>query len=172
MEARLRRSSAAGQIILLLLVIANLTGCTKQKVRTNPAPLRATPLPQTIQVMASSSLRGRPMGDDSVLLDKVAKAFQKQFPGARLVQSEPEMVVIFTMVDYVPGCLPDCKKFRTYRNWSCEVLIYPREPGSDTMVFNLDGTSYNPFYNQGSRCAAQLASVTQNSKSKLSSVSK
>ena len=61
------------------------------------------------------------MGDDSSLHNRVADASRKQFPGVRIVESQPDMVVFFTIVDYVPGCLPNCKKFRTYRNWSCEV---------------------------------------------------
>ena len=151
---------------LLVAAVIGLAGCTKQKVRTNPVPLRATPEPRTIQVMASSSLGGRPMGDDPSLYDQVAKAFHKQFRSAQLVQSESEMLVIFTMVDYVPGCSPNCKKFKTYRNWSCEVILYPRDPqpATETMVFNLDGASYNPFYNQGSHCAQQLARALRGSK--------
>jgi hypothetical protein len=64
------------------------------------------------------------MGDDPSLRDHVATAFQKRFPGARLVESQPDMVVFFTVVDYVPGCSPNCKKFKTYRNWTCEVMTY------------------------------------------------
>src|SRR5262249_11269312 len=114
--------------ILLLILGAGATGCTTQTIRTNPVRFRGVISPQTIQVMASSSLSGRPMGEDPSLSDQVSKAFQKQFPGAQLVQSEPEMVVFFTIVSYVPGCSPDCKKFETFRNWTCEVIIYPRGP--------------------------------------------
>ena len=70
--------------------------------------------------------------------------------------------MIFTMVDYVPGCSPNRGKFRTYRNWSCEVMAYPRESNSEvgTIVFNLEGYTYNPFYDQASNCASQLSKVS------------
>ena len=152
--------------ILSLLVVIGTAGCTTQEVRTNLLPLRGTPAPQTIQILASSSIHGRPMGDDPSLRDHVATAFQKQFPGARLVESQPDMVVFFTLVDYVPGCLPDCEKFKTYRNWTCEVITYAREshPEADTMVFNLEGSTYNPFYNPASNCASQFSKVSRGSK--------
>jgi hypothetical protein len=90
-------------------------------------PQQGTLAPRTIQIEASSSIDGRPMGDDLSLRERVATAFQKQFPEARLVQSQSDMVVFFTLVDHVPGCSPNCKKFKTYRNWSCEVMIYPTD---------------------------------------------
>jgi hypothetical protein len=73
------------------------------------------------------------------------------------------MYVIVTLVDYVPGCLPNCKKFRTYRNWSCEVMVYPKEsqPGAGTLVFNLEGSTYNPFYDPAASCASKFAKVMQ-----------
>lgn len=98
------------------------------------------------------------MGDDSSLRERVAKAFQEQFPGIRPDESNPDMVVFFTIVDYVPGCLPNCKKFKTYRNWTCEVEVFAVESESktETFVFNLDGTSYNPLHNPAANCALQL----------------
>jgi hypothetical protein len=152
--------------ILYLLVVIGAAGCTTQEVRTNLGPRRGTFKPQTIQILASSSIEGRPMGDDPSLRDHVATAFQKQFSGARLVESQPDMVVIFTLVDYVPGCLPDCKKFKTYRNWICEVEIYPRDshPNTDTIVFNLDGSTYNPFHNPASSCASRLLKASRSEK--------
>ena len=106
------------------------------------------------------------MGDDPALRNRLADAFQKQFPGVRIVDSQPDMVVFFTIVDYVPGCLPDCKKFRTYRNWSCEVERFPRESNSEerTLLFNIDGSSYNPFFNQASDCASGLSKLSRSSK--------
>jgi len=106
------------------------------------------------------------MGDDPSLRNRLAEAFQKQFPGARIVESQPDMVMILTIVDYVPGCLPDCKKFKTYRNWSCEVMGYAREsnPEARTMVFNIEGSSYNPFYDPASDCALQLPKMGGSSK--------
>ncbi len=106
------------------------------------------------------------MGDDPSLRNRVDDAFQKQFPGVRMDDSQPDMVVFFTIVDYVPGCSPNCKKFRTYRNWSCEVERFPRESNSEarTLVFNIDGASYNPFFNQASDCASQLSKLSRSSK--------
>jgi hypothetical protein len=98
--------------ILSLLLVVSAAGCTKEEVRMNLVPQRGAIAPRTIQIEASSSINGRPMGDDPYLRSRVAAAFQKQFPAARVVQSEPDMVVFFTIVDYVPGCSPDCKKFR------------------------------------------------------------
>ncbi len=50
------------------------------------------------------------------------------------------MLVFFTIVDHVPGCLPNCNKFKTDRNWTCEVEIFAVESDSktETFVFNLD----------------------------------
>lgn len=101
---------------LSLLLIICATGCSSKHVRTNLARLRETPPPRPIQIFANSSISGRPMREDAPLRDQVTKAFQKQFPGAELDESRPGMVVFFTMVDYVPGCSPKCKKFKTYRN--------------------------------------------------------
>jgi hypothetical protein len=109
--------------ILSLLLVVSAAGCTKEQVRMNLVPQREAIAPRTIQIEASSSINGRPMADDPSLRSRVASAFQKQFPGAQVVQSDPDMVVFFTIVDYVPGCSPDCKKFKTYRNWTCEVEI-------------------------------------------------
>ena len=114
---------------LSIFAVFGVGGCSSHEIRTNVGQLRGTPAPQTMQILASSSIGGRPMGEDTSLRDGVAKAFQKQFPGTRLVESQPHMVVFFTIVDYVPGCLPNCKKFKTYRNWTCEVEIFAAECG-------------------------------------------
>ena len=147
------------KIITFFLLLVGAIGCSSKHVRTNLVQLGRTPTPKTIQVFASSSVGGHPMGDDSALHSRVVKAFQKQFPDSRLDESDPDMVVFFTMVDYVPGCLPNCKKFRTYRNWSCEVEVFTVETESktDTLVFNLDGSTYNPLLNPAADCASQLS---------------
>lgn len=152
--------------ILLLLVVVGGTGCTTLNVRSNFVPSPDALTPRTLQVIANSSIGGRLMGDDPSLRNRVADAFQKQFPGVRMDDSQPDMVVFFTIVDYVPGCSPNCKKFRTYRNWSCEVERFPRESDSEarTLVFNIDGASYNPFFNQASDCASQLSKLSRSSK--------
>ena len=81
-------------------------------------------------------------------------------------QSQPDMVVFFTIVDYVPGCSPNCKKFKTYRNWNCEVMVYPTDsrPDAHTIVFNVTGSTYNPFYNPASNCARQLLRASRREK--------
>jgi hypothetical protein len=101
------------------------------------------------------------MKENPALRDQVAAAFRQQFPSTELVESSSDMFVMFTLVDYVPGCLPNCEKFRTYRNWSCEVEMYPREsePQTGTLVFNLEGSTYNPFYDSAANCAARFAKV-------------
>jgi hypothetical protein len=163
---RAKNSIQIARSVLFLLVVMGAGGCTTQKVRIDVVPLRGVSAPQTVLVFASSSIGGRPMGDDSSLRDHVVTAFQKRFPGARFVESDPDMVVYFTIVDYVPGCAPDCKKFRTYRNWRCEVVTYAREshPDDDTMTFNLEGSTYNPFYNPALNCASQFSKASRGSK--------
>ena len=152
--------------ILSVLLVLSSAGCTTEEVRMNLVPQRGTLEPRAIQIEASSSINGRPMGDDPSLRGRVAASFQKQFPGARIVQSQPDTVVFFTIADYVPGCSPNCKKFKTYRNWTCEVMIYPTGsyPEARTMVFNLDGSTYNPFYNPASNCASQLLKAGRSGK--------
>jgi hypothetical protein len=153
---------AAIRRIPFFLIVVSAIGCTTQNSRINFVPPQSAITPRTIEIMASSSIAGRPMADDPSLRNRVAAAFQRQFPGIQIVESQPDMVVIFTLVDYVPGCLPNCKKFRTYRNWSCEVMARPKESHSEvgTVVFNLDGSTYNPFFNQASHCASQLSKVS------------
>jgi hypothetical protein len=55
------------------------------------------------------------------------------------VQEEISDNVIFTMVDYVPGCRPHCGQVKSYRNWTGEVMSH----GS---FYNLEGTTYNPQF--------------------------
>jgi hypothetical protein len=136
-------------------------GCATTEVRTNYTPPHGKAEPRTIQVLASSSIKHSPMKENSSLRDPVVAAFRQRFPNAELVESKPDTVVFFTMVDYVPGCKPNCDKFRTYRNWSCEVEMFSREsePKTDALVFNLDGSTYNPLYAPAANCAARFAKV-------------
>ena len=152
--------------VLFLLLLVNTAGCTTESVRMNSVPPPDIVATRTIQVYASSSISGRPIGDDPPLRQRVAAAFQKQLPGARLVQSKPDMVVFFTIVDYVPGCEPNCKTFKTYRNWSCEVEIYSTDshPEGHTTVFNLEGSTYDPLYDPVSNCAARLLKASRSGK--------
>jgi len=147
--------------LLFILVAIDAAGCATIDERTNFTPTRGKPGPRTVQVFASSSIKNRPMKENPSLRDQVAAAFRQRFPNAKLVESNSDMVVFFTVVDYVPGCSPNCGKFRTYRNWSCEVEMFPREsePQTDTLVFNIDGSTYNPFYDPAANCAARFAKV-------------
>src|SRR5690349_21644009 len=64
--------------ILSLLLVVSVAGCTKEQVRMNLVPQPGAIAPRTIQIEASSSINGRPMGDDPSLRSRVAAAFQKQ----------------------------------------------------------------------------------------------
>jgi hypothetical protein len=147
--------------LLCISVAIGAAGCATTEVRTNYTPPHHKPEPRTVQILASSSIKHSPMKENSSLRDQVAAAFRQRFPNAELVESKPDMVVFFTMVDYVPGCKPNCKKFQTYRNWNCEVEMFPREsePEAGTLVFNLEGSTYNPLYDPAVNCAAQFAKV-------------
>lgn len=146
--------------LLGIVLATNTAGCATIHVRTNYAPPTGAPAPRTMEVFASSSIKGRPMARSDSLRERVALAFRNRFPNLRLVESNGDISVFFTIVDYVPGCLPNCKKFKTYRNWSCEVEEYPKEPGRNTLVFNLDGSTYDPFYDPVTGCSSQFAKVT------------
>ena len=160
-EKNSTKLTAVLRVVCFLIAVGG-AGCTKLDSRINFVPPGGVFTPRTIEIFASSSIAHRPMSDDPSLRARVTTAFQKQFPGTRLVESRPDMVVFFTIVDYVPGCLPNCRRFRTYRNWSCEVEAYPRDSNSEvgTMVFNLDGSTYNPLYDQASNCASQLSKTS------------
>jgi hypothetical protein len=72
--------------ILSSLIVICVTGCTSLNSRINFVPPRGALTPGTIQMLASSSISGHPMSNDPSLRDRVAAAFQKQFPGTRLVE--------------------------------------------------------------------------------------
>jgi hypothetical protein len=153
----LARTTVLG--LLCISVVVEAGGCATIEVRTNYTPPHGKAEPRTFEVRASSSIKHSPMKENSSLRDQVASAFRQRFPNAELVESKPDMVVFFTIVDYVPGCLPNCKKFQTYRNWTCEVELFPHEsePEASTLVFNLDGSTYNPVYDPAANCAARFA---------------
>src|SRR4029077_14331364 len=83
--------------ILFFLADVGGTGCTTLNVRSSFVPTPDTLTPRTIQVFASSSIGGRPMGDDPSVRNQRAEAFLKQFQGTRIVESQPDMVLIFTI---------------------------------------------------------------------------
>jgi hypothetical protein len=151
----------AGLTLLWILVTVGAAGCATTNERINFTPPPGRPEPRTVQIFASSSIKHRPVKESPSLRDHIAVAFQHRFPNIELEESKPDMVVFFTIVDYVPGCSPNCGKFRTYRNWSCEVELFPRESGpqTDTLVFNFEGSTFNPFYDSAANCAARFAKI-------------
>jgi len=137
-------------------------GCTTTEERTNYTPPHGKSEPRTVQIFAGSSLKRKPtagpLDDNPYLRDDLAAAFRHRFPNLQVVESRPDMVVYFNIVDYVPGCAPNCQKFRTYRNWNCEVEVFWRsEPTTQTLVFNWGGSTYNPLYDPTANCAARFA---------------
>jgi len=147
---------------LLCISVAIVTsGCATTEERTNDVPSHGKSEPRTVQVFASSSIKHSPMKQNSSLGDHVAAAFRQRFPNAELVESKPDMVVFFTVVDYVPGCLPNCEKFRTYRNWNCEVEVSWESEPDTPLVFSFDGSTYNPLYDPATNCAARFAKIVR-----------
>jgi hypothetical protein len=159
-------SALARATVLSLMCISvaiAAAGCATTGERINYTPPHSKPEPRTIQVFAGSSLKhpNRFVREDPTLRDQVFAAFRKRFPNVELVESKPDVVVFFNIVDYEPGCLPNCGKFRTYRNWGCEVEAFPQdsEANAGTLVFNFDGHTYNPLYDAAANCAARFAKV-------------
>ena len=109
--------------------------------------------PRTISLSASSSVHKRQMGDDAQLLRKLSVAVRQHLPQVTVVSDLGDLDVIVVLVDYEPGCAPNCGKFPTYRNWSCTVLS--RVPFAQT--FALEGSSYNPFVSPTDDCVRRLS---------------
>jgi hypothetical protein len=117
--------------------------------------LQDLPKPLTLSVAASSSIRERQRSpqDDSRLQRKLETEIRKRLESARLVrfaEDEDDYSIIFVMVDYVPGCDPNCAKFFTYRNWSCTVL------SGRGQAFKVDGATHNPFFSPTSDCVSRF----------------
>ena len=96
------------------------------------------------------------MTDSPEFRMRLASALREEFPSAKLVDSGGEVYVIFTIVDYVPGCLPDCHSFRTYRNWSCEIMMFNKQH-TPILPFNVKGSTYNPWFDPGENCIREFA---------------
>jgi|SRR5579862_7566092 len=92
-EQNATKLTATSKILFFLAAVCG-TGCTSLSVRSDSVPPLDALTPRTLQVSASSSIGGRPMGDDPILRNKLAEAFQKQFPGVRIVESQSDMFVI------------------------------------------------------------------------------
>jgi len=148
------RSPLIGGFLVLCLTVA-AGGCTSVTPGVRTVGLQDLPKPLTLSVTASSSIRGRqhPPQDDRSLQRKMEAEIRKRLAGARLVrfaEDEDDYSIIFVMVDYVPGCSPNCAKFPTYRNWSCSVL------SGQGQAFELDGSTYNPFFSPTSDCVSRF----------------
>jgi hypothetical protein len=156
---------ARAAVLMCISVAIGAAGCATTEERANYTPAHRKPEPRTIQVFAASSLKHPDLypREDPTLRNQVFAAFRKRFPTAELVESKPDVVVFFNIVNYEPGCLPNCGKFRTYRNWGCEVEAFTRdsEANADTLVFNFDGHTYNPLYDPVANCAARFAKIMQ-----------
>ena len=95
---------------------------------------------------ASSSLKGRPMGDDADLRLRIESELKAALPDLQVVHDGGESQIIFTVVDYVPGCAPHCGHVGYYRNWSAEVTTSSPDSGNPfIMPFAQDGSTRNPF---------------------------
>jgi hypothetical protein len=108
-----------------------------------------------LSVTASSSIRERQQlpRDDLGLQRKLETDIRKRLTGARVVrfaEDEDDYSIIFVMVDYVPGCAPNCAKFFTYRNWSCSVLTRRGQ------AFAIEGSTYNPLFSPTSDCVSRF----------------
>ena len=134
-----------------IVVFASIfSACSHVQLNTCCVPLESVPQFRTIEIIGvSSALHGNPMKDDPVLLTDLRRELRRQFPSARLVDSGGDIQIIFILVDYEPGCLPNCGRFPTYRNWSGEVLTWMPRSGtnerSGTQVVGIDGWTYNPL---------------------------
>ena len=109
--------------------------------------------PRTISLSASSSLHGPSIADDAQLLRKLTAAVHRYLPQVSVVDGLGDLDVIVVIVNYEPGCAPNCTKFPTYRNWSCTVLSF----GPPAQAFALEGSTYNPFVSPTDDCIRRLS---------------
>ena len=141
-------------LVVLCLTVAT-GGCTSVMPGVRTVGLQDLPKPLALSVTASSSIRERQHWpqDDLGLQRKLETEIRKSLAGARLVrfaEDEDDYSIIFVMVDYVPGCDPNCAKFFTYRNWSCSVLARRGQ------AFEVEGSTYNPFFSPTSDCVSRF----------------
>jgi hypothetical protein len=91
------------------------------------------------------------MDDDPHLVQELASAVRRYFPQVALVEGLADLHIIFVLVDYEPGCAPNCDRFRTYRNWSCTAIT------RSAQAFGLNGSTYNPLVSPTDDCMKRLA---------------
>ena len=133
--------------LTVLFVGLSIPGCTHvDPVRSN-GPADAIRHLRTIQVTAYSSIKGSPVGDDANLRLQIESQLKAALPNLQIVQQGGYSQIIFTIVDYVPGCAPHCAEVTYYRNWSAEVTTWvPHNPGNPAITpFAQDGSTRNPF---------------------------
>jgi hypothetical protein len=146
-------------LVLALALLAS--SCTKIRTRPGFASSDAVASIRKAEISASSSIGGRPMAESAEFRMRLASALKTEFPSAELVESRGDIFIIFTIVDYVPGCLPNCDAPRTYRNWSCEIMSFmPSKQSSlvpSGVPFNVDGSTYNPWFDPAENCIREFA---------------
>jgi hypothetical protein len=141
---------AAVDAICLAAVLC-VVGCSSLTLDTCCVPASSLPPFRTIEIVgAGSSLHGRPIEDNKALVAELRRELKQEFPAASIVDSDADIQIMFVMVDYVPGCRPDCRRFSTYRNWTGEVMTWIPGPESNTVsgsqVVAISGTTYNPLH--------------------------
>ena len=133
--------------LTILFLGLSLSGCTHVTPVRSTGPADAIRHLKTIQVTAISSLKGRPIGDDVGLRLRIERRLKTALPSLQIVHEGGYSQIIFTIVDYEPGCSPHCAEVTYYRNWSAEVTTWvPDNPGNPaTMPFAQEGSTRNPF---------------------------
>jgi hypothetical protein len=147
-----------GSVLAMMLVVL---ACTETNTRAGFASHAAQGAIRTAEITANSSIGGQPMAENQEFRTRLAAAFKKEFTSAEVVDLRGDIYIIFTIVDYVPGCLPNCDKVRVYRNWSCEIMGFISSSDSDVvdsgLPFNLNGTTYNPWFDPAANCIQEFA---------------
>jgi|SRR2546422_3973279 len=150
------------QLIALVLVASS---CTNVHTSPGVASSDAVVLIRKVEISASSSIGGKPMADSLEFHKRLASALKKELPSTEVVESGGDIFIIFIIVDYVPGCLPNCDKPRTYRNWRCEIMNFMplRQSGRDASgaPFNVGGSSYNPWFDPAENCIHEFANLAR-----------
>ena len=88
--------------IALIMLTSSLA-----EIHTTPGGASPDTSVRTFEISASSSIGGRPMANSRDFRKRLASAMKKVFPSAKLVRSGGDVFIIFTIVDYVPGCMPE-----------------------------------------------------------------
>jgi len=143
-------------VLALVLASTASTGCTTVMFKQGYAPLAEIETSGTVSLDASSAKGGGYVADDPSLLAQLTASVRRHLPEASVVMEAGDLHVILVVVDYVPGCAPNCRKFPTYRNWSCTVLV-PR-----AQVFGVEGETYNPFFSVSEHCLSRFAARLAN----------